>query len=140
MPRQAKQFIPWSQRQLLPSELELRRSAAVRMYGWAEDTVNLIAIPIPNTARVQWFAKTGKLYSITPTIHALLYGRQLKSAPLHPGRTDTWHRGLALASDVDFTDPGCATWWEGELAACARTVGVELRVRVQVVRLDKGGE
>ncbi len=135
MPRQVKQFTPWSQRQLLPSEEDLRVLAASLL----QDCPRLLAIPIPATARVQWYYNGPlQLEALSPTIHALLYGRQLKSAPLHPGRTDTWHRGLALASDVDFKDPGCAAWWEGELAACARSVGVELRVRVQIVHLTKG--
>ena len=135
MPRQAKQFIPWSQRQLLPTEEDLRVLAASLL----QDYPRLLAIPIPTTTRVQWYYNhPERIIPITPTIHALLYGRQLKSAPLHPGRTDTWHRGLQLAADINFTDPGCAAWWEQELAACARSVGVELQVRVQIVNLTKG--
>jgi len=129
---------PWSQRELaLPSELELRRQAALKL---AVTDRYLIAIPIPTTARVQWFDndKFAGLFSITPTIHALLTGQQLSNAPFSSQKGDSWHHGLQLQNVIDFKDANCAAWWEMELAACAQSVGVELEVKVQVVRLEGG--
>lgn len=136
-------WIPYHQRQLLPSEEDLRRLAAeliARNSSSISGAHNLYAIPMPHNQRVQWYyLGYNRLQPCTPTIHALLYGQQLRNAPFSSQKGDSWHHGIRLQDVISFKDPvECAKWWELEFAACAKSVGVELVVRVQVVRLDGG--
>lgn len=144
MPRRAEQFIPWSQRQLMPSQLELRKQAAEWIRKLAVSIpYQFVAIPIPRAAGVQWFyhepryLQGTKLCSCTPAIHALLTGRQLHSARVGGnGGWDNWHSGIAMQADLNFRDPNLAEWLAEELKQCARTVSVGLYCNVQVLRLD----
>lgn len=147
MPRKAKQFIPWSQRQLLPSELELRKQAAEWVRGLVVSIpYQFVVIPIPRALGVQWFyhdsqyLRGTELRGCTPAIHALLTGRQLRTAHVGGnGGWDSWHHGIAMQAELNFRDPNLGDWFAEELKQCARTVSVGLYCNVQVLRLDGPG-
>ena len=131
----------------MPSQLELRKQAAKWLhaktyYEGARQTLQLIAIPIPRAVGVQWYLNDLRgpfMLSITPAIHALLTGRQLRSAHVGgSGGWDNWHNGIAMQAELDFRDPNLAEWLAEELRQCARTVsvGFGLDCSVQVLRLD----
>lgn len=132
----------WSAEQLEPERERVRLKAAEAISRFGNK--QLIVIPVPATARVQWFSlivqRQGRvtIAGATPIIYSLLTGRQLADAPLQIRNNDSWKQGVRMQSKINFRDPGVEEWLAKELAACARSVGVELEVGVQVVLLDGG--